>query len=145
MFMQVFIVICPLFPSVKELIKDFKGNIAVIASTFIEDVKGIYPFDSLLAWTFQWYTCISPLNPEMSHQYRIWFFIFFLINRKSLFPALQEWSFKVSSSFLWRLRRAQKDLSSPVLKVCKTYVAFSLLGIFLPSPHSHDKTLGRSG
>lgn len=53
MFMQVFIVICPLFPSVKELIKDFKGNIAVIASTFIENIKGIYPFDSLLAWTFQ--------------------------------------------------------------------------------------------
>ncbi|NXL61689.1 DRC3 protein, partial [Chordeiles acutipennis] len=28
----------------EELIKDFKGNIAVIASTFIENVKEIYPF-----------------------------------------------------------------------------------------------------
>ncbi|KAM9179603.1 dynein regulatory complex subunit 3 [Mergus octosetaceus] len=30
----------------EELIKDFEKNIAVIASTFIENVKGIYPFDS---------------------------------------------------------------------------------------------------
>ncbi|NWX42764.1 DRC3 protein, partial [Steatornis caripensis] len=32
----------------EELIKDFKRNIDVIASTFIENVKGIYPFDSML-------------------------------------------------------------------------------------------------
>ncbi|NXH67413.1 DRC3 protein, partial [Hydrobates tethys] len=30
----------------EELIQDFKRNIAVIASTFIENVKGIYPFDT---------------------------------------------------------------------------------------------------
>ncbi|KFQ50092.1 Leucine-rich repeat-containing protein 48, partial [Pelecanus crispus] len=30
----------------EELIKDFKGNIAVIASTFIENIKGKYPFDT---------------------------------------------------------------------------------------------------
>uniref|UniRef100_A0A8C0BGD6 Dynein regulatory complex subunit 3 n=1 Tax=Buteo japonicus TaxID=224669 RepID=A0A8C0BGD6_9AVES len=36
-----FIVICPLFPSIKELIKDFKGNIAVIASTFIENCRDL--------------------------------------------------------------------------------------------------------
>ncbi|NXX53539.1 DRC3 protein, partial [Scopus umbretta] len=30
----------------EELIKDFKRNIAAIASTFIENVKGIYPFDT---------------------------------------------------------------------------------------------------
>ncbi|KFV06248.1 Leucine-rich repeat-containing protein 48, partial [Pterocles gutturalis] len=30
----------------EELIKDFKGQIAVVASTFIEDVKGIYPLDT---------------------------------------------------------------------------------------------------
>ncbi|NXI73917.1 DRC3 protein, partial [Anseranas semipalmata] len=34
----------------EELIKDFERNTAVIASTFIENVKGIYPFDSMLAW-----------------------------------------------------------------------------------------------
>ncbi|KFQ17902.1 Leucine-rich repeat-containing protein 48, partial [Merops nubicus] len=31
---------------VEELLKDFESNIAAIASTFIEDVKGIYPLDS---------------------------------------------------------------------------------------------------
>jgi len=51
--MQVFIVMLPLFPSVKELTKDFKRNVADIASTFIENVKGIYPFGSMLAWTSQ--------------------------------------------------------------------------------------------
>ncbi|KAM6320108.1 dynein regulatory complex subunit 3 [Podargus strigoides] len=30
----------------EELIKDFKRNIAVTASTFIENVRGIYPFDN---------------------------------------------------------------------------------------------------
>lgn len=53
MFMQIFIVIFPLFLSVKELANDFKGNMAVVASTFIENIKGIYPFDSMLALTSQ--------------------------------------------------------------------------------------------
>lgn len=50
MFMKAFIVTFPLFLSIKELIKEFEGNIAVIASTFTENVKGIYPFYSMLAW-----------------------------------------------------------------------------------------------
>nr|XP_025951070.1 dynein regulatory complex subunit 3 isoform X2 [Dromaius novaehollandiae] len=35
----------------EELIKDFERNIAVLVSTFIENVQGIYPFESMLAWT----------------------------------------------------------------------------------------------
>ncbi|KAK2533658.1 Lrrc48 [Columba guinea] len=30
----------------EELANDFKGNMAVVASTFIENIKGIYPFDT---------------------------------------------------------------------------------------------------
>lgn len=51
--MQVHMVISPLFPSVKEILEEFKRNIAAVASTFIANVKGIYPLDSLLAWTSQ--------------------------------------------------------------------------------------------
>uniref|UniRef100_A0A8B9F043 Dynein regulatory complex subunit 3 n=1 Tax=Amazona collaria TaxID=241587 RepID=A0A8B9F043_9PSIT len=39
MFMQVHMVISPLFPSVKEILEEFKRNIAAVASTFIENCR----------------------------------------------------------------------------------------------------------
>ncbi|OPJ87394.1 leucine-rich repeat-containing protein 48 [Patagioenas fasciata monilis] len=36
----------------EELANDFKGNMAVVASTFIENIKGIYPFDTFSLSSF---------------------------------------------------------------------------------------------
>jgi len=62
MFVKAFIVTFPLFLSIKELIKECERNIAVITSTFIENVKGIYPFYSTLAWTSERGAYASILN-----------------------------------------------------------------------------------